>query len=153
VGTKRTPGAAIPGVDEVYTPDKLCDLLPDADFVVLLAPLTDETKALIGPSELALTKRGAYLVNVARGALVDHDALADALRGGRLAGAALDVFQVEPLEPNSPIYDLPNTIITPHTAASFPEYAQLGSEIVRRNVAAFLTGGEMINVYDRRRGY
>jgi len=153
VGTKRTLPANIAGVDGVFAPDKLRDLLPDADFVALLAPLTQETNALIGRSELALMKRGANLINVARGAMIDHDALAEALRGNRLAGAALDVFPTEPLEPDSPIYDLPNTVITPHTAASFAEYAPLGAEIVRQNVAAFLSGGEMVNVYDRGRGY
>jgi len=153
VGTKRTLPANIVGVDGVFPPDKLRELLPDADFVALLAPLTQETNALIGRSELALMKRNAYLINVARGAMVDHDALAEALRGNRLAGAALDVFPTEPLEPDSPIYDLPNTVITPHTAASFAEYAPLGAEIVRQNVAAFLSGGEMVNVYDRGRGY
>ncbi|MGB9620148.1 MAG: NAD(P)-dependent oxidoreductase, partial [Armatimonadota bacterium] len=128
-------------------------ILPLSDYLVLAVPLTPETRSLIGAREISMMKDGACLINVARGALVDHEALGEALTSGKLRGAALDVLPEEPLPPDSPIWTFPNTIITPHTACSFPRYGQLAADVFRRNLEAFLSGGEMVNVYDRRRGY
>lgn len=153
IGTKRTLGGRLPCVDEVYSSTELDRVLPEADYLVLVLPLTGETQALLGGREIGMMKQGARLINVARGAMVDHDALAEALESGRLAGAALDVFPQEPLPPDSPIWNLPNVLITPHTAASTPRYAERAAEVFRRNLNAFATGGEMVNVYDRARGY
>ncbi|MCE5197570.1 MAG: D-2-hydroxyacid dehydrogenase [Armatimonadota bacterium] len=153
VGTKRTVDSPIPNVDELFTPDQLHKILPVSDFLVLVVPLTSVTRALIGREEIALMKDGSYLINVARGVMVDHDALGDALRSGKLNGAALDVFPTEPLPPDSPIYDLPHTIITPHTAGSSARYSERAAEIFKRNLDAFVSGEEMINVYDKERGY
>ncbi len=153
VGTKRTVEGALPNVDAAYPAEELEAVLREADYLVLVLPLTGQTASLLGERELGLMKRGARIINAARGALIDHDALGGALRNGHLAGAALDVFPEEPLPPDSPIWDLPNVIITPHTGASTPRYADRAFEVFRRNLNAFLTGGEMINVYDRKRGY
>jgi len=152
VGTKRTPAPELM-VDEVFVPEDLPSMLPKCDYLVLVVPLTNDTRALIGPDEIALMKDGACLINVARGAMVDHDALADALHSGKLRGAALDVFPREPLPPESPIWDMPNTIITPHTAGSNPDYAKRAFNIFATNFNAFTAGSEMVNVYDRKRGY
>lgn len=153
VGTKRTVGGAIPDVDEVHAPDELGKVLRQSHFLVLVVPLTGETRALIGGREIEMMPDGAFLINVARGAMVDHEALGDALRSGKLAGAGLDVFPKEPLAPDSPIWDLPNTIVTPHTGGASSGYSERGAAIFKRNLDAFLSGGEMINVYDRERGY
>ena len=153
VGTKRTLTEALPNVDQVFAADDLDQMLPEVDYLVLVVPLTEGTRELIGSREIALMKDGSYLVNVARGAMVDHDALGDALQSGKLAGAALDVFPQEPLPSDSPIYDFPNLITTPHTAAASRGYSERAAEVFRHNLEAFTTDGEMMNVYDRKRGY
>ncbi|MCX8053683.1 MAG: D-2-hydroxyacid dehydrogenase [Armatimonadetes bacterium] len=153
VGTKRILEGRLENLDKVYRASEYRKILPISDYVILVVPLTHETRSLIGREELAMMKDGACLVNVARGAMVDHEALSEALRSGKLKGAALDVFPEEPLPPESPIWDMPNTIITPHTACSFPRYGELAAQVFKRNLEAFLTGGEMINVYERARGY
>src|SRR5260221_383546 len=109
------------GVEAVWTPDRLDDLLAQSDVVVIAVPHTPETKRLIGRTQIDRMKEGALLVNVARGKLVDDDALVEALRDGRLGGAALDVFSEEPLDPSSPYWDLPNVIITPHTSGAMQD--------------------------------
>lgn len=152
IGTKRIV-APLQGVDRVLPPEKLRDMLPEVDYLVLVAPLTDDTREMIGRREIELMKDGSYLINVARGAMLDYDALGEALRSGKLAGAALDVFLEEPLPSDSPIYEFPNTIITPHTAGSNKRYGARGAEVFRRNLEAFVSGGEMVNVYQRGRGY
>lgn len=152
IGTKRTSDPSLMA-DEIYTPQDLRLMLAKSDFLVLVVPLTPDTRALIGREEIALMPDGSYLVNVARGAMVDHEALKEALHSGKLRGAALDVFPEEPLRQDSPLYDLPNLIITPHTAGSSPNYGKRAADIFRANLNAFLSGGEMINVYDRERGY
>jgi len=153
IGTKRTIGGAIPNVDEVYPPQELDTVLARSDFLVLVVPRTSDTQGLIGKREIELMPDGAFLINVARGAMIDHDALGEALASGKLAGAGLDVFPREPLAPDSPIWDLPNTIITPHTGGASPGYSERGADVFRRNLEAFVSGGEMINVYERERGY
>lgn len=153
VGTKRTLDGELPNVDEVYESQDLHKILPISDFLVLVVPLTVSTRALLGREEIAQMKNGAYLINVARGAMVDHEALYEALSSGRLKGAALDVFPIEPLPQDSPIYDLPNTIITPHTGGSSHRYGERAAAIFKTNLDAFLSGGEMINVYDKMREY
>lgn len=153
VGMKRTVGPALNGIDKIFAPEELHKMLPEVDMLVLVVPLTSETRELIGRREIEMMKDGAYFINVARGAMVDHEALGDALRSGKLRGAALDVFPTEPLPPASPIYNLPNTIITPHTAGSSRNYGERAASIFRQNLQAFLSGGEMINVYNRERGY
>lgn len=152
VGTKRTPEPGLM-VDELYAPNDLAKMLPKCDFVALIVPLTEGTRVLIGPEEIQQMKDGAYLVNVARGAVVDHEALGNALESGKLSGAALDVFPEEPLPPDSPVYSMKNVIMTPHTAGSHPNYSKRAAQVFAHNLQAFFEGGEMINVYERERGY
>ncbi|MEN6357821.1 MAG: D-2-hydroxyacid dehydrogenase [Armatimonadota bacterium] len=153
VGTKRTVRGDLPNVDELYPASNLDKILPISDYLVIAVPLTSDTSALIGPDQINKMKQGAYLINVARGAMVDHEALGKALKNGKLGGAALDVFPAEPLPSGSPIWDLPNTIITPHTGASSARYGERAIKILRHNLDAFLTGKQMINIYQKERGY
>jgi D-2-hydroxyacid dehydrogenase (NADP+) len=152
IGTKRTR-EDLEHVDRVFMPDEMDEVLKSSDYLVLVLPLTSETKALIGSRELGLMKPTARLVNVARGQMVDEDALVDALRNEGLAGAALDVFTREPLPSDSPLYDLENVILTPHVAAAHRTYAERAFEIFKANLDAFESGAPMINVFDRDRGY
>ena len=113
VGTKRTPGP-VAGFDAVWGPDALHRLLSESDVVVLATPLTPETRGLIGAPELARMRPTAHLLNLARGALVDGDALMEALRGGRLAAAWMDAFETEPLPSDSAFWSTPQLFVTPH---------------------------------------
>ncbi len=150
---RRADAPVPPGVDEVWPPDRLHDLLAKSDVVVLAAPHTPETRRLIGPRELDRMKRGAFLVNVARGKLIDDDAVVAALRDGRLGGAALDVFSREPLEPSSPYWDLPNVIITPHTSGAMQDYWTPLVALFSDNLRRFDAGQPLLNVVDKIAGY
>jgi phosphoglycerate dehydrogenase-like enzyme len=140
-------------VDAVWTPERLPDLLAQSDVVVLAAPHTPETKRLIGRAQLDHMKRGALLVNVARGKLVDDEAIVDALRDGRLGGAALDVFSDEPLDPSSPYWDLPNVIVTPHTSGVMQDYWTPLVALFADNLRRFEKGEPLLNVVDKVAGY
>jgi phosphoglycerate dehydrogenase-like enzyme len=151
---RRRAGEPRPeGVDSVWPPDRLPDLLAQSDVVVLAAPHTPETKRLIGKRELDRIKRGALLVNIARGKLVDDDAVIEALRDGRLGGAALDVFSEEPLDPASPYWDLPNVIITPHTSGAMKDYWTPLVALFADNLRRFEKGEPLRNVVDKNAGY
>jgi len=153
-GIRRRAGEPVPpGVDAVWTPDRLPDLLAQSDVVVLAAPHTPETKRLIGRAQIDSMKRGALLVNVARGKLVDDDALVAALRDGRLGGAALDVFSEEPLDASSPYWDLPNVIVTPHTAGAMHDYWTPLVALFADNLQRFEKGEPLLNVVDKVAGY
>jgi phosphoglycerate dehydrogenase-like enzyme len=141
------------GVAEVHDPSALASLLPAADFVVLAAPLTAETRGLIGARELALMKPSAWLVNVARGKLVDEHALTDALARGAIAGAALDVVEHEPLAPSSPLWSMPNVILTPHIAGFRQGYWEAATEVFAANLRRYLNGEAVANIVDKRAGY
>ena len=140
-------------IDEVWPPDRLPDLLARSDVVVLAAPHTPQTKRLIGRPELDRVKRGALLVNIARGGLIDDDAVVEALRDGRLGGAALDVFSREPLDPSSPYWDLPNVIITPHTSGAMQDYWTPLVALFSENLRRFEKGEPLLNVVDKVAGY
>ncbi len=114
VGVRRTPATAADGVDEWVPPGRVRDVLPRTDWLVSTIPLTAATREMIGRAELALLPRGAHVINVSRGAIFDEVALLEALSTGQVAGAYLDVFATEPLPPDSPFWDLPNVIISPH---------------------------------------
>jgi len=113
IGVNREGRSESPDVDAVYRSDRLFDLLPQADAVVVTLPLTDETRGMLGAQALHRTKSGAVLVNMGRGAIIDEEALVQALREGKLGGALLDMFATEPLPPESPLWDLANVLITP----------------------------------------
>jgi phosphoglycerate dehydrogenase-like enzyme len=154
IGIRRTtrPGQH-DNVRKIATPDRLLDLLPLADVVVLSAPHTRETRGLIGAAELRAMSPGALLVNVSRGQLVDEVALADALISGRIAGAALDVFHDEPLPPESPFWTLPNVLITPHTSGFRPDHWDAATALFAANLRRFEAGQELVNVVDKGVGY
>ncbi|WP_247731650.1 D-2-hydroxyacid dehydrogenase [Halovivax limisalsi] len=147
IGTKRDPSTAPDAVDEVYPADELGAVLARAEYLVLACPLTEETRGLIDRDALRTMRSDAILLNMARGEVVDEDALVDSLQQGRVDGAALDVFATEPLPADSPLWDLPNVLVTPHVAGSTPHYYDRIAEIVVENFAAFASGNrdEMIN--------
>ena len=151
---RRHPGAPRPDwVASVHGSDELAEVLPLADVVVLAAPLTPETRALIGSRELRLMKPTAILVNVARGKLVDEKALVEELVRGTIAGAALDVFEHEPLDPSSGLWDLPNVLITPHTSGYREDYWDAVADIFIENARRLEAGQPLLNVVDKERGY
>ena len=150
---RRAGGPPPDGVEAVWTPDRLPDLLSQSDVVVLAAPHTPETKRLIGRPQLDQIKHGALLVNVARGRLVDDEAVVDALGDGRLGGAALDVFTREPLDPSSPYWDLPNVIVTPHTSGAMKDYWTPLVALFADNLRRFEKGEPLLNVVDKVAGY
>ncbi len=153
IGVNRS-GRAHPDADEIVPIDRLAEVLPRADFVVMAAPSTAETRGLIGAAELTLMKPEAGLVNIARGHLLDQEALADALTQDRLAGAVLDVFDPEPLPKDSPLWRTPNLIMTPHVSCDDAEtYTPLCLDIFFKNLAAYLEGRPMPNRVDPDRAY
>ena len=124
-------------------------MLSEADFVVIIVPLNDETRGMMGRQEIAAMKKGSVLINIARGAIVDEPALIEALQSGHLAGLAADVFSREPLPPESPLWDMPNVIISPHSASTADtENAKL-TEIFLDNLERFLAGKPMRNLLNK----
>lgn len=151
-GTRRS-GAPVSGVDRVAPPDRLDDVLRVADVLAVTLPLTSETRGLIGAPELARLPRGAFLVNVGRGGIVDEAALAEAIASGHLAGAGLDVFEHEPLPAASPLWRLPGVIITPHVGGSFPGFLERAMPLFCENLRRYLSGEPLLNRVDVARGY
>jgi phosphoglycerate dehydrogenase-like enzyme len=147
IGVKRTPGE-VPNLDEVHSPDRLRELLPRADALVVTLPITAATRRLIDGEALSLLPSHAVLVNVGRGAVVDEEALVDALRAGRLAGAALDVFAVEPLPTESSLWGLPNVLIAPHTAGQSVHDDERLVELFCDNLRRYLRGEPLRNRVD-----
>lgn len=142
IATKRNPPTAQGVADEVHTPDRLLELLPQADFVALTCPLTPETTNLIDAHALAAMKSSAYLINMARGRCVDEPALLAALQNRAIAGAAIDHFWDEPLPPDSPFWDLENLLITPHTAGETRMYEENLLDILLENLGRLWEGRE-----------
>jgi phosphoglycerate dehydrogenase-like enzyme len=140
-------------LDRVGGPETLPELLGESDFIVLAAPLTAETEEMINAETLAMVKPGAWLINVARGRLIDERALLRALRDGPLGGAVLDTFHDEPLPPMSSFYDLPNVIVTPHTAWSSGRVLDRSVELFCDNLRRFAKGEALLNVVDPAAGY
>jgi phosphoglycerate dehydrogenase-like enzyme len=146
-------GPANPRIARVLGPDGLPELLAASDFVVLAAPLTPETEGMIDAAALESMRPGAWLINVARGRLVDERALLDALRRGRIGGAALDTFRDDVLTPESPFWDLPNVIVTPHTSWSSGRVLDRSVELFCENLRRFARGEPLHNVVDPAAGY
>jgi phosphoglycerate dehydrogenase-like enzyme len=147
--------AAELGVDRLFPPDGLLEMLGGADVVVLIAPHTDETERLIGERELAAMRPGATVVNIARGAVVDEAALVAALRSGQLGYAVLDVFETEPLPPDSPFWELPNVLVSPHCSANAPSENRKITDLFIHNLRRWADGriDEMHPVLDMERLY
>lgn len=158
---RADPGYCLPGTgdpegtlpDEWLGPDGLADLVARSDVVVMSAPLTPETRGLIGERELALMKPSAFFVNVGRGASVNEVALAKALAEGRIAGAAIDVFAQEPPPAGHPLYALDNVIVSPHVSGFLPSYDDRCTDLFAENLRRWLAGEPLINLVDRARGY
>jgi phosphoglycerate dehydrogenase-like enzyme len=142
-----------PGVASFVTPDQIGRVLPAVDALVLACPLTGQTRHLISSRELALMRPGAVLVNISRGQVVDEDALIAALSSGHLGGACLDVFETEPLPASSPLWQLDNVIISPHSASTVAAENRLLTELFTDNLQRWLAGRPLRNVYDRAAGY
>jgi phosphoglycerate dehydrogenase-like enzyme len=157
----RAFGMRVLGVDPIATeapegvtlwrPERLPALLGQSDFVVIAAPHTPETYRLMNRERLRQMKRTAYLINVGRGVIVDLADLTAALQAGEIAGAGLDVFEVEPLPPEHPLWAMENVIITPHCAAASPRVAERHLETLLDNLRRFVTGEPLRNVVDKRR--
>ncbi len=152
IGTQRSPKPHR-AVARVEPQSGTQRVLAESDVVVILLPLTPETRGSLGARELACLRPSARLVNLARGGIVDEEALADALRSGRLAGAAFDVFASEPLPPDSPLWEVPNLWITPHTAGGFPDLLDVSVGLFAENVARLERGEDVLSGVDRARGY
>ncbi|SEW17651.1 D-2-hydroxyacid dehydrogenase [Natrinema salifodinae] len=136
----RRSADPVPGFEEMFPTDRLHEAISDADFVIVTVPLTDETYHLFDADAFDAMRDDAYFVNVARGSVVDEPALIDALEDGRLEGAALDVFEAEPLPEESPLWDMDEVVISPHCAAYTRDYFRDTGDIVRENVDRLDTG-------------
>lgn len=152
LGSRRSP-CPMPGVERVVGMDGWRELLPEADYVILAAPLTEETRGMLDAAAFAAMKPSAYLVNIARGAILDEPAMLAALREGRIAGAALDTFEQEPLPPESPLWSLPNVTITPHATAGSPRMRERQIGLFLENLRRFRNGEPLRNVVDKAAGY
>jgi phosphoglycerate dehydrogenase-like enzyme len=152
LGVRRHP-APVPGVERVLPSEALPSALDAADVVVVLLPLTDETRGLFDAALLARMRPGAVLVNLARGGIVDEEALCAALRGGRLRAAVLDVFAREPLPDDSPLWGLDNVILTPHVSSLFRGWERAAAELFCDNLERRERGEALRNVVDPARGY
>ena len=161
LGLKRTPpedpapvGEGKAGeVELVWGREGLDRIRGESDYLVVTAPETDETLGLVDDLFIGGMKEGAVLVNLARGSLVDEDALAAALRSGRLRGAALDVFRQEPLPRESPLWDLSNVLVTPHVSGVSRRYWRRETDLIKENLRRFSAGEALLNVVDPAAGY
>jgi phosphoglycerate dehydrogenase-like enzyme len=146
-------GARNPAVDEMLPPSGLNYLLGESDYVVVALPLTPESRGLIGEEELRAMKPNAVIVNIGRGAIIDEQALVRALKEGWIAGAALDVFQQEPLSGESELWGLDNVIVTPHVSGGTPRYMERAMALFCDNLRRYLADEPLRNVVDPARGY
>lgn len=153
VGSRRHVGEPPRGVDRLYPPERLHELLAESDHVAITLPLTSETRGLFTAAEFAVMKPTAFIYNIGRGPIIDTEALLEALRGGQIAGAVLDVTDPEPLPADSPLWDMENVVITAHTSGRGPFYWERGIEILIENIGRYMRDEPMLNVVDKRAGY
>jgi D-2-hydroxyacid dehydrogenase (NADP+) len=155
LATKAHPEANSKNVDFVFPPSGTREVLSRSDFLVVLLPITPDTKNLIGEAELRLMKPTAYLINVSRGGIVDEEVISRALKEHWIAGAAFDVFASDPrpLSPESKLWDTPNLIITPHNAGHCVNYAELVTDQFCKNLNYYIKGKELLGVVDKKLGY
>lgn len=153
LGLKRDTSVPVDAVDSLFAVDALGDLLPLCDFVVLALPATPDTTGIIGAPEIARMRPQAFLINIGRGNAVVEAELIKALQANAIAGAMLDVFEHEPLPHNSPLWDLPNVIVTPHVSGTQPNYTDRVFPILADNIERILRGQALKNVIDLQRGY
>jgi phosphoglycerate dehydrogenase-like enzyme len=154
IATKRNPNTPKPDyIDSLIHPKSLKELLAESDFVVITVPLTTETERMIGETQLRSMKKTSYLINVARGKIVQENKMIQALKEGWIAGAGLDTFEAEPLSHNSELWDMKNVIITPHVAGLTPYYFERLTDIFCANLNRFMRNEPLINVVDKTKGY
>jgi phosphoglycerate dehydrogenase-like enzyme len=153
LGVRRDPTRPAAGVERLVGPQQLLDGLPLADGVVITLPRTPETCRLFDASAFAAMKPGAYLINIGRGRVVDETALVEALRSGQVACAGLDVFEAEPLRAESPLWEMPNVIITAHYSGESPRYDERAMAIFLDNLRRYQSGLPLHHVIDKKRGY
>jgi phosphoglycerate dehydrogenase-like enzyme len=154
-------GYTIPGLgdpeglcfDRLYPYQAIKSMVKECDFVVVVLPLTTQTRNLLGAEEFAAMKPGAYLIQAGRGGVVDQAALVEALQEKRIAGAALDTFSEEPLAPSSPLWKLPNVLITPHIGSISPNYLQRAVDLFVVNLTRYLAGEPLLNLFNLELGY
>lgn len=147
------PGDTDPDIDQLFPSAQLHDMLHNSDYIVIAVPLTPKTEHLIGEAELRAMKPHAYLVNIARGRVIDEAALIRALQEGWIAGAGLDVTAQEPLPAESPLYDLSNVILTPHISGASERYSERLADLFADNLQRYRTGQPLRNLYNPEKGY
>jgi phosphoglycerate dehydrogenase-like enzyme len=145
------PAAELPR--RLYPGKAMRGLLKECDYVVVTVPLTPETRGMLGAKQLSAMKPGSYLIDVSRGGVVDQEALIQALEKGQLAGAALDVFPEEPLPADSPLWEMPKVLISPHVAGLSPHYVERAFSLFKENLRRYLAGEELLNKINVERGY
>jgi phosphoglycerate dehydrogenase-like enzyme len=150
---RRPPDTPDPLVEQFYQPEALAEMLARCDYVVIAAPFTPETRHMIGEAQFAAMRRSAVVINVGRGPVVDQAALVRALREGRVRGAGLDVFEVEPLPPGDPLWQLPNVLVSPHTADHTRDWIDAAMRFFLRQYERFRSGEPLENVVNKRLGY
>jgi phosphoglycerate dehydrogenase-like enzyme len=153
LGVRENPGKGAGPADAVFSPEQIEEVLPQADYVLLCTPVTPATRHIINAARLKKMKPDAYLINVARGTLIDEPALIAALKERRIAGAALDVFEEEPLPADSEFWTFDNVLITPHTAAVTEKLWDRHCELIVENLRRFLDGRPLLNQVDKKKGY
>jgi len=153
VGLDPAPKGQLEFLEQVYGGGEIAQLLEVSDFVVICVPHTAETEFLLNRKTLTRMKRSAILINIGRGKVVELAALTECLEAGRLAGAALDVFESEPLAPDHPLWQMENVIVTPHVAAISDEILPRREALILENVRRFVKGEGLLNVVDHHRGY
>jgi phosphoglycerate dehydrogenase-like enzyme len=142
-----------PLVERIYRPDQLGEFLPQCDYVVAAAPLTEATKGLIGREAFAAMKTSAVVINLGRGPVIDEAAMVEALAGGRIKGAVLDVFDNEPLPAGHPLWGLKNVLLSPHCADHTPDWLERAMQFFVDQFGRFVKGEPLMNVVDKRAGY
>ncbi|MER8390019.1 D-2-hydroxyacid dehydrogenase [Mesorhizobium sp. M1380] len=153
LGSKRDVTVPVEGVDELFAPDAMADMLPRCGFVVIALPATPDTVGFLGPAEIACIRPDAYLINIARGSVIVEGELIKALQKGGIAGAMLDVFEQEPLPPTSPLWTMPNVVVTPHSAGYPANYESRAFSVFAENLKRYMAGQELMNIVDLKRGY
>jgi len=151
IGTKRRTDGIDPAtlhLDALYSAEQLPELLRQSEYLVLVTPHTEKTERLIGAQELALLPAGAMLINIGRGAVIDQQALIEALRSGHLGGAALDVFEIEPLPTDSPLWEMPNVLVCPHSGSTSDRENSRLTDLFCENLRRFLADQPLLNVLD-----
>jgi phosphoglycerate dehydrogenase-like enzyme len=153
LGVRRRAHLPVEGVERIFAPEHLDEMLPECDFVVVTAPITPGTQSMFGEAQFRAMKRTAFWVCISRGGIADDDALLSALRDGSIAGAGLDAHGVEPLPADSPFWDLPRVVVTPHNGATTAETARRGVDIFLGNLRRFVAGQPLENLVDKSAGY